>query len=81
LWVQPVQAPGLLSDEEIELYNFIEDFGSYDWDVFDGEGRYLGVVPMPPRFTPRVFLGDKIYGVQRDEVDVQYVVRVRVVGG
>jgi hypothetical protein len=81
LWVQPVQAPGLLSDEEIELYNFIEDFGSYDWDVFDGEGRYLGVVPMLPRFTPRVFLGDKIYGVQRDELDVQYVVRVRVVGG
>jgi hypothetical protein len=80
LWVQPVQAPGLLSDEEIELYNFVEDFGSYDWDVFDGEGRYLGVVPMLPRFTPRVFLGDKIYGVQRDELDVQYVVRVRVVG-
>ena len=79
LWVQPVQAPGLLSDEEIELYNFIEDFGSYDWDVFDGEGRYLGVVAMLPRFTPRVFLGDKIYGVQRDELDVQYVVRVRVV--
>ncbi len=81
LWVQPVQAPGLLSDEEIELYNFIEDFGSYDWDVFDGEGRYLGVVAMLPRFTPRVFLGDKIYGVQRDELDVQYVVRVRVVSG
>ena len=80
LWVQPVQAPGELSDEEIELYNFLEDFGSYDWDVFDGEGRYLGVVPMPPRFTPRLFLGDKIYGVQRDELDVQYAVRLRIVG-
>jgi hypothetical protein len=78
LWVQPVQAPGLLSDEEIERYNFLEDFGSTQWEVFDAEGRYLGVVSMPPRFMPRVFLGDKIYGVQRDELDVQYVVRLRV---
>jgi len=81
LWVQPVQSPGLLSDEEIELYNFIEDFGSTEWDIFDRRGRYLGAVPMPPRFTPRTFVGDKIYGVQRDDFDVQYVVRMRVVIG
>jgi len=81
LWVQPVQAPGLLSDEEIELYNFVEDFGSTEWDVFDREGRYLGKVKMPPRFTPRAFIGDKIYGVTRDDLDVQFVVRLRVVDG
>ena len=81
LWVQRVQAPGLLTDEEIELYNFVEDFGASGWDVFDAEGRYLGIVEMPPRFQPRVFLGDKIYGVWRDELDVQYVMRLRVVEG
>jgi hypothetical protein len=79
LWVQPVQAPGELSDEEIELYNFIEDFGSTEWDVFDREGRFLGNVAMPYRFTPRYFIGEKIYGVARDDLDVQYVVRLRVV--
>lgn len=79
LWVQPVQAPGLLSDEEIERYNFIEDFGAPDWDVFDREGRFLGKVAMPPRFTPRAFMGDKIWGVARDELDVQYVVRLGIV--
>ena len=45
------------------------------------EGRFLGVVSMPPKFQPRLFVGDAIYGVQRDELDVQYVVRVRVVKG
>ena len=78
LWVQPVQAPGLLTDEEIERYNFVEDFGAGGWEVFDREGRYLGVVTMPPRFTPRTFLGDKIYGVWRDDLDVQYVLRLRI---
>lgn len=81
LWVQPVQAPGLLSDEEIELYNFVEDFGASDWDVFDSEGRFLGEVRMPSRFSPRIFIGDRIYGVARDDLDVQYVVRLRIVDG
>ncbi|MFV1986220.1 MAG: hypothetical protein ACC682_03010, partial [Gemmatimonadota bacterium] len=81
LWVQPVQSPADLTDEEIERYNFIEDFGGPAWDVFDADGRFLGVVDMPPRFQPRLFVGDRIYGVWRDELDVQYVVRLRVVTG
>ena len=78
LWVQPVRSPADLSDEEIQRYNFVEDFGASGWDVFDRSGRYLGVVTMPPRFQPRLFHGDEIYGVWRDDLDVQYVVRVRV---
>jgi len=81
LWVQPVRAPGLLSDEEIEQYNFIEDFGAPGWDLFDRDGQYMGKVTMPSRFTPRAFLGDRIYGVARDSFDVQYVVRLRVIDG
>ena len=79
LWVQPVQAPGALSDEAIERYNFIEDFGSRAWDVYDREGHFLGVVEMPPRVQPRLFSGGVIYAVARDELDVQYVVRLRIV--
>ncbi len=81
LWVQTVRAPGDLSDAEIERYNFIEDFGGSDWDVFGRRGRYLGVVSMPSRFQPRLFVGHVIYGVARDEFDVQYVVRLRVIRG
>lgn len=80
LWVQPVRPPGELSDEELERYNFIEDFGASDWDVFDPDGRFLGEVLMPPRFQPRTFAGDAIYGVARDDMDVQYVVRLRIEG-
>ena len=80
IWVQRIQTPGGLSDEELERYNFLEEFGSTTSDVYDSDGRYLGVVEMPERFQPRTFRGDKIYGVWRDEFDVQYVMRLRVVG-
>ena len=48
--------------------------------TLDSEGRLLGVVSMPPRFTPTEFRGNKIYGVLRDESDVPYAARLRVVG-
>ncbi len=80
IWVQHIQAASELSEEELESYNLIEDAGAPDWDVFDSEGRLLGVISMPSRFAPRIFRGDKIYGVWRDELDVQYVVRLRIVG-
>ena len=35
---------------------------------------------MPDRFKPMVFRGDKIYGAWRDELDVGYVVVLRIVG-
>jgi hypothetical protein len=78
-WVQHVQSAASLSDEELEQYNVLEDTGAPEWDVFDAEGRFLGMVSMPRRFAPRVFRDDKIYGVWRDELDVQYVMRLRVV--
>lgn len=53
--------------------------GSSNWDVFDEGGRYLGVTRMPTGFTPTLFLGDRIYGVALDELEVPYVVRLRVV--
>ncbi len=77
LWAQHVQPVSELSEEEDFDLN---DMGAPEWDVFDSEGRFLGVVAMPHRFKRMVFRGDKIYGVWRDELDVQYVVRLRIVG-
>jgi hypothetical protein len=57
-----------------------QDLGSSEFDVFDAEGRYLGMVAMPDRFTPLRFVGDAVYGVWQDELDVQYVVRLRIGG-
>lgn len=80
LLVQHVRPASTLSEEEYASFNPIEDAGAPDWDVFDSQGRYLGVVTMPHRFTPRFFRDDKVYGVWRDELDVQYVLRLRVIG-
>ncbi|TFG54134.1 MAG: hypothetical protein E4H37_01220 [Gemmatimonadales bacterium] len=80
VWVQRILAPSALSPEAQEFFNPQQDLGSSDFDVFDAEGRYLGVVTMPERFTPLRFEGDTIYGIWRDELDVQYVVRLRIGG-
>ena len=55
-----------------------QDIGSPEWEVFDAEGRYLGVVTLPERFTPVNVKGDMLYGVWRDELDVQYIMRLRL---
>jgi hypothetical protein len=81
VWVQHLRPPAEVTEEELETYDMTQDIGSRDWDVFDPEGRYLGVVTMPPRFTPRIILEDRIYGVWRDDLDVQYVMRLRIVEG
>jgi hypothetical protein len=55
--------------------------GAPYWDVFDGGGAYLGVVEMPAGFTPMRFVEDRLYGVHRDELEVQRVVLLRLVRG
>ena len=80
LWVQHLQTAAGMTPEELEQFNPQNDLGAPDWDVFDAEGRYLGVVSMPPRFQPRLFKGDRIYGVWLNDLDVQFVTRLKVVG-
>ena len=72
----------LLVDPDGTLY--VKPFGAErtSFDVFDADGRFLGQVKSDVRFLmlpalPR-FYGDRMYGVVRDSVDVQYVVRARV---
>jgi len=79
LWVQRIIRPTDLSAEEKEDFNPLQNLGSPEWDVFDGEGRYLGVVEMPFHFQPTAFARDEVYGVWRDELDVQYAMVLRIV--
>ncbi|HYW13022.1 MAG TPA: 6-bladed beta-propeller [Longimicrobium sp.] len=51
------------------------------FDVFDAEGRYQGRVRLPggmDAFPMPVIRGGAIYGVARDSLDVQHVVRARI---
>jgi hypothetical protein len=80
IWVQHVQAPSELGDQEFEAFDPRRDFAAPEWDVFDSEGRFLGVVTLPRRFAPSAFRGENIYGVWSDELGVEHVVRLRIVG-
>ena len=77
IWVQHAVSAETVFDEQAVI---LDIFGIPDWDVFDEEGRFLGTVTMPERFSPRLFDGDRIYGVWADELDVQYVLVLRIVG-
>jgi hypothetical protein len=73
LWVQRFPVESLAAGgEDIDL----ESLTAPDWDVFDGQGRLLGRVTLPERFNGMRVVGRSIYGVQRDELDVQHVVRL-----
>jgi hypothetical protein len=81
LWVQRQRPVSALSDEELEEFL---DLGRPPatpyWDVFDPEGRYLGVMDMPTSDRAFYFAGDRVYGVWEDELDVQYIVAWRIEG-
>jgi hypothetical protein len=55
-----------------------QDIGSSVWDVFDAEGRYLGELRLPDRFTPIRLRDDRLYGIWRDDLDVQHVLRLKL---
>lgn len=76
LWVQRIQTPDEIAEQGGTFD--IQDMGSATWEVFDGDGRLLGTLEMPPRFTPLAFIEGDLYGVLRDELDVQYATRMTV---
>lgn len=79
LWVQKIRsARDMAAGAEEEVEFDPQDIGSPEWEVFDSEGRFLGVVTMPDRFRPVNVEGENIYGIWRDELDVQYVMRLQV---
>lgn len=73
LWVQRVRDMDDMTEDELENWNPQLDQGDPRWDVFEADGRYGGVVELPARFTPFALEEDRIYGVFRDDFDVQYV--------
>lgn len=72
--------------------DFVVDAAGYAWvtpvtaddegpvlDVFDPDGRYLGRVALPGRLFGRpLVLGDRMYAVVQNELEVPFVVRWRI---
>jgi hypothetical protein len=79
LWVQRIRsARDMATGAEQEVEFDPQAIGSPEWEVFNAEGHYLGVVTLPERFLPLVRHEDALYGVWRDELDVQHVLRLKV---
>jgi hypothetical protein len=76
LWVQRIRS----AESFAELGGDFDamDLGADEWDIFDAQGRYLGVLTLPARFTPFHVDGRALYGVTKDDLDVQHVVRLRI---
>jgi hypothetical protein len=48
------------------------------YDVFEPDGTWLARIHAPDRFVPMYMRGDHVWGIQRDEYDVNYVVRLHI---
>jgi hypothetical protein len=48
------------------------------YDVFEPDGTWLARIEAPERFVPMYLRGDHVWGMDRDEYDVNYVVRLRI---
>ena len=44
-------------------------------DVFEPDGIYSGVLTLPARFSPRRFAGGFVYGIETDDLELEYAVR------
>lgn len=80
---KPAAASFFFDDEgDIWVERVTEGGGSgSSFDVFDPEGRFLGNVhtPFPLSGPEPIIRGDTLWGVTRDELEVPYIVRARIV--
>lgn len=54
--------------------------GSPNWEVFDAEGVYQGVVTTPEGFTPLSWAGDLLLGIWLNDLDVNHAMVLKLVG-
>lgn len=81
LWLQRVRPLRDFSAEELES-TFVGGLapGLPEWDVFDGEGRYLGFVEIPLDIERLDLQAGRVIGVYEDELDVQHLVVFEIDG-
>lgn len=73
IWVQAVlPVESMTANATIDALNP----GAATWDLFCGDGRYLGQIVLPAAFRLMKVEGPFIYGIEADELDVQRPVRL-----
>lgn len=77
----PFSSARLAADETVWVERQAGDEQTI-WEVFSADGGYLGAVRIPETLTGismRDIATDHVWGIVRDELNVQYVVRARIV--
>lgn len=71
--------------DEITTLDLTEEMsrrlGSTEWDVFGADGRYLGTIDLPARFSPMAWTSDAVYGRWMDDLDRSLVVKLAMERG
>jgi hypothetical protein len=57
----------------------VDIIGGATWDVFDGDGRYLGVLDTGDPIRHAKVIDDFLYGVTTSDLGEQHIVRLRIV--
>ena len=78
IWLRSARPVELMTSHVLYARLPVREFWSRNWEVFSGEGRWLGTVALPARFTLFRIRGHYLYGVEEDDLDVQRVVRLRL---
>lgn len=78
VWVQHARDVPSLELDDMARFD-VRALGAARWDVLDREGRFLGTLDTPAGFDPMVADDEAVYGIDHDELGVEYVVRLRVV--
>jgi hypothetical protein len=83
VWVSEPDGRLWIGVHDADTFSRQEDITDRDWvnalDVFEREGRYLGRIPMPEGFKLRVVTEGALYGIWKDELEVPFARRYRVV--
>ena len=82
LWLRRVRPIRNLTEEEIQALTFSRRVRpGQGWDVFDGQGRFLGVVEAPPELAYGGLRDSgRMFSIVTDEFDVQYLQIYQVEG-
>lgn len=78
IWVRGVLPIDSMTAHILQPRPPLREFWSSRWEVFSRTGRFLGEVILPTRFTLFKIRDPYIYGMERDELGVERVVRLRI---
>jgi hypothetical protein len=78
LWAQRTAPPDAFDAMSLNAPESPHGFGGPSWDVFALDGEFLGTVTLPVTVRIARIRGDRIYGVQRDSLDVERITRLRL---